>query len=110
MNGLIGSKATLGSPEAFFTSIAKLTHAEDYSSTIEAITVVGSVASATITEKGYANAISFTDFFHLVRHLSAKKARNSYSTTLLVRQIKLDGKWKIMSKLFQGDVVKKKKK
>lgn len=89
MNGYVGDQLMLGTPQPFYDDMAKLAskgksfkaRGLPYKSELVSINVYGQVAAAVVQEKGYAGALSFTDAFHL---------------------IKVEGQWKIFSKLFTG--------
>ena len=81
MNGYFGGRLGIGSPEPFFTEVAKLeasASSEAYRAEVEAIEVIGDVATATLVETGFLGS-DFVDFFHLIR---------------------IDGEWKIISKTY----------
>jgi len=89
MNGYFGRKVILGSPKPFFEEMAKLASVNQsfksenlpYRSELVSMNVYAQAAAAIVQETGYAGAYSFTDSFLL---------------------IKIDGHWKILSKLFTG--------
>ena len=95
MNGYVGPNIQEGTPEPFISSIEKGTPfkdepwAEKVTGTIVFVYVSGLCASAAVEETGYAGAISFTDYFHLMKNG--------------------DGAWKIYSKMYQGDMEGKSK-
>ena len=81
MNGYFSGHLGIGSPEPFFAEVAKLdasAPSEHYHAEIEAIEVIGDVATATLVETGFLGS-DFVDFFHLIR---------------------VDGEWKIISKTY----------
>jgi hypothetical protein len=81
MNGYYSGSLGIGSPEPFFAQVAALDASaplEDYRAEIEAIEVLGDVATATLVETGFLGS-DFVDFFHLIR---------------------VDGEWKIISKTY----------
>eukprot|EP00747_Dinoflagellata_sp_TGD_P035120 gnl/TRDRNA2_/TRDRNA2_137664_c0_seq3.p1 gnl/TRDRNA2_/TRDRNA2_137664_c0~~gnl/TRDRNA2_/TRDRNA2_137664_c0_seq3.p1 ORF type:complete len:136 (+),score=30.37 gnl/TRDRNA2_/TRDRNA2_137664_c0_seq3:53-409(+) len=89
MNGYVDKQQLLGSPEPFFKDMANLAEKgksfqaknHPYKSQLISADVYGQVATAVVQETGYAGSLAFTDAFHL---------------------IKIDGSWKILSKLFTG--------
>ena len=84
MNGYFMGNLGIGSPEAFFSEVAKIDPASatgEYHAEIESIQVMGDVATATLVETGFMGS-DFVDFFHLIR---------------------VDGEWKIISKTFYQD-------
>mmetsp|Transcript_121341 Transcript_121341/g.259049 ORF Transcript_121341/g.259049 Transcript_121341/m.259049 type:complete len:165 (+) Transcript_121341:75-569(+) len=89
MNGYIGTTMALGSPKAFFDDMEKLAKKGQsfksrgfaYAGEMVSVAVYGNVATAVVQEKGYYGKLAFTDAFHLV---------------------KVDGQWKIFSKLYSG--------
>ncbi len=81
MNGYFSGKLGIGSPEPFFSEVAKIEPVAStgkYHAEIESIEVMGDVATATLVETGFMGS-DFIDFFHLIR---------------------VDGEWKIISKTF----------
>ena len=81
MNGYFNGHLGIGSPEPFFTEVARLEggHAsERYAGEIESIDVVGDVATARLVETDFLGS-DFVDFFHLIR---------------------VEGEWKIISKTY----------
>mmetsp|Transcript_27434 Transcript_27434/g.55450 ORF Transcript_27434/g.55450 Transcript_27434/m.55450 type:complete len:288 (-) Transcript_27434:226-1089(-) len=89
MNGYVGKHAMLGTPQPFYDEMAKLASKGEsfkarglpYKGEIVTVHVYGQTAEAVVQERGYAGTLAFTDAFHL---------------------IKIDGEWKILSKLFTG--------
>eukprot|EP00415_Alexandrium_ostenfeldii_P001266 UN1266 len=89
MNGCVGKHLMLGTPQPFYDDMAKLAGKGEsfqarglpYRGGIVTIHVYGQTAEAVVQERGYAGTLAFTDAFHL---------------------IKVDGDWKIVSKLFTG--------
>jgi hypothetical protein len=83
MNGYLGDQLLLGGPEPFFENIENnppmAQGGVPYKGEITFIDVVGSVATVTLKEFGFAEKINFTNYFHL---------------------IKVEGGWKIFSKTF----------
>jgi len=89
MNGYVGKHLLLGTPQPFYEDMAKLASKGEsfrarglpYRGELVAAAVHGQTATAVVQETGYAGNLAFTDAFHL---------------------LKLDGSWKIVSKLFTG--------
>mmetsp|Transcript_37759 Transcript_37759/g.117723 ORF Transcript_37759/g.117723 Transcript_37759/m.117723 type:complete len:151 (+) Transcript_37759:420-872(+) len=89
MNGYVGKHALFGGPQSFFDDMDKLAskgqsfQAQNlpYKGEIVSLHVYGQTAEAVVQEKGYAGVLAFTDAFHL---------------------LKVEGEWKIVSKLFTG--------
>jgi hypothetical protein len=83
MNGYFQGQLLLGGPEPFFEQIENNPSMADggapYKGEITAIDVAGDIASVTLKETGFAGAMNFTDYFHL---------------------LKTEGEWKITSKTF----------
>lgn len=83
MNGYLNDQLLLGDPEPFFQEIENNPSMAEggapYQGKIASVDVVGSIASVTIKETGFAGTMSFTDYFHL---------------------IKVANEWKIFSKTF----------
>lgn len=83
MNGYLNDQLLLGDPEPFFQEMENNPSMAEggapYKGEIASLDVVGSVASVTVKETGFAGTMSFTDYFHL---------------------IKVDDAWKIFSKTF----------
>merc|ERR1712060_347556 len=89
VNGFVGSHIMLGSPKPFFDYMEGLaakgksfkSAGFNYKGEITSLNVYGNVATAAVVEYGYGGNLAFTDNFHLM---------------------KVDGQWKIMSKIFTG--------
>lgn len=89
MNGYIGKAKMLGGPKPFIQEMTKLaTKGESfkakglpYKGEVVSLRVYGQMAEAVVQETGYSGVLAFTDAFHLM---------------------KVDGAWKIVSKLFTG--------
>lgn len=83
MNGFLGPNILLADPTPFIEDIAGSPSMESnndpYHAEIINIYIEGNVASAVVSETGFRGEASLVDFFHL---------------------IKIDGAWKIVSKLF----------
>jgi ketosteroid isomerase-like protein len=80
MSGYLGGQCLVGSPEPFLEAVRGAAGADTggYSAQITSLVVTGSVAAATLEERGFLG-MDFVDHFHLV---------------------KLNGGWKIVSKTF----------
>lgn len=79
MNGYLGDKLMIGSPDPFFEALAAQTGPQSgYRAVIEAIAVNGCTATATLREDGCLGA-AFVNHFHLVED---------------------SGSWRIVAKLF----------
>jgi hypothetical protein len=81
MSGYFDGQPGIGSPEPFFEIVAQMDSsapAGNYRGEIEAIEVMGDVATARLVESDFLGS-GFVDFFHLIR---------------------LDGEWKIISKTY----------
>lgn len=84
MSGYLAGQYLMGSPEPFYEAVRNNpppAEGGDYEAAISSVEVAGSVASATLKEKGYLG-MNFTDFFHLV---------------------KIEGVWKIIAKTFYSE-------
>ena len=83
MNGFFQGQLLLGGPEPFFEQIENNPSMADggapYKGEVTAIDVAGDVASVTLKETGFAGAMNFTNYFHLLKE---------------------EGEWKIVSKTF----------
>ena len=69
MNGYFNGHLGIGSPEPFFSEVAKLEGGkpgEGYAGEIESIEVAGDVATARLVETDFLGS-DFVDFFHLIR-------------------------------------------
>jgi len=86
MTGYMGDELMLGSPAPFFDAVRHAPSPDGsgtaYEAEITHTEVAGSVASVTLTERGYMG-MNFVDYFHLV---------------------KVDGDWYIVSKSFQASL------
>ena len=84
MSGLLGEQLLAGSPEPFFADIAGHPSMEStgapYEPTVVSVDVLGRVASVRIDETGFFGAMSFANWFHLLKGD--------------------DGAWRIVSKAF----------
>jgi ketosteroid isomerase-like protein len=84
MSGQLGEQLLMGSPEPFFTDIGGRPSMEStgapYEPTVVAVDVLGRVASVRIDETGFFGAMSFANWFHLLKGD--------------------DGQWRIVSKAF----------
>ena len=84
MSGLLGDRLLMGSPEPFFTDIGGHPSMESagapYEPTVVSLDVLGRVASVRIDETGFFGAMSFANWFHLLKGD--------------------DGRWLIVSKAF----------
>ena len=84
MSGLLGDQLLTGSPEPFFTDIGGHPSMESsgapYEPTVVSVDVLGRVASVRIDETGFFGAMSFANWFHLLKGD--------------------DGRWLIVSKAF----------
>jgi hypothetical protein len=84
MSGLLGDQLLMGSPEPFFTDIGGHPSMESagapYEPTVVSVDVLGRVASVRIDETGFFGAMSFANWFHLLKGD--------------------DGRWRIVSKAF----------
>ena len=81
MSGYFEGQPGIGSPEPFFEIVAQMDPAApagNYRGEIEAVEVIGDVATARLVETDFLGS-GFVDFFHLIR---------------------LDGEWKIVSKTY----------
>lgn len=82
MNGFLNGMLLEGGPEPFFEDVANNPSLEsvgaNFVTEIESFSVLGDVASATVTERGW-GPMNFRDYMHLLRK---------------------DGQWKIVSKTF----------
>lgn len=83
MNGFLGEQMLIGGPEPFFEDIGKNPSMSKmdipYNGEITSIEITGLTANVTIKETGFAGIYNFINYFHLM---------------------KVDGEWKIMSKIF----------
>ncbi len=83
MSGWLGDELLAGTPEPFFLDLVSRPSMADtrapYVAEISSIEVSGRVASATLTESGFFGAMSFVNYFTLLR---------------------VDGEWMIMTKTF----------
>ena len=83
MNGYLGPECVMATPAAFVEDIASApsmaSQGDAYHAEIESIRVEGNVASVVVSETGFRGSATLVDFFHL---------------------IKVDGEWKVISKLF----------
>lgn len=83
MNGYLGPECVMATPAAFIDDIASApsmaSQGDAYHAEIESIRIEGNVASVVVSETGFRGSATLVDFFHL---------------------IKVDGEWKIISKLF----------
>jgi hypothetical protein len=84
MSGLLGEQLLVGSPEPFFTDIAGHPSMEStgapYEPTVVSVDVLGRVAGVRVDETGFFGAMSFANWFHLLKGD--------------------DGEWRIVSKAF----------
>ena len=84
MSGLLGDQLLVGSPEPFFTDVGGHPSMEcsgaPYEPTVVSVDVLGRVASVRIDETGFFGAMSFANWFHLLKGD--------------------DGTWRIVSKAF----------
>ncbi len=84
MSGLLGDQLLMGSPEPFFADIGGRPSMEStgapYTPTVVSVDVLGRVASVRIDETGFFGAMSFANWFHLLKGD--------------------DGAWRIVSKAF----------
>ena len=84
MSGLLGDQLLMGSPEPFFTDIGGHPSMESagalYEPTVVSVDVLGRVASVRVDETGFFGAMSFANWFHLLKGD--------------------DGRWLIVSKAF----------
>ena len=84
MSGYFGGHPGIGSPDPFFEEVEKMdpnAPAGNYRGEIEAVEVIGDVATARLVETDFLGS-GFVDFFHLIR---------------------LDGAWKIVSKTYHQE-------
>ena len=84
MSGVLGEQLVAGSPEPFFADIAghpTMDSAGDpYEPAVVSVDVLGRVASVRVDETGFFGAMSFANWFHLLKGD--------------------DGEWRIVSKAF----------
>ena len=84
MSGLLGDQLLMGSPEPFFADIGGHPSMEStgapYEPTVVSVDVLGRVASVRVDETGFFGAMSFANWFHLLKGD--------------------DGRWLIVSKAF----------
>ena len=84
MSGQLGDQLLMGSPEPFFADIGGHPSMEStgapYTPTVVSVDVLGRVASVRIDETGFFGAMSFANWFHLLKGD--------------------DGAWRIVSKAF----------
>ncbi len=84
MSGYLGDTLLTGSPEPFFADLAGRPSMEQakapYKAKIRDIHTSGLTASCRLEETGFFGTMDFVNYFHL---------------------LKIDGQWKIVSKLFQ---------
>jgi hypothetical protein len=84
MSGLLGDRLLIGTPEPFFSDIAGNPSMEStgaaYEPTVVSVDVLGRVASVRVDETGFFGAMSFANWFHLLKDD--------------------DGTWRITSKAF----------
>jgi len=81
MSGYLMEQRLVGSPQPFYDAVQNApadAARGDYQADITSVDVTGQIASVTLEEKGFLG-LQFTDYFHLV---------------------KVDGRWKILSKTF----------
>ena len=85
MNGYLGDKLLVGSPEPFLADVGGHPAMADsdapYTATWSAVSISGRAATATLNETGFFGAVNFVNYFHL---------------------LKVDGEWKLMSKTFES--------
>jgi hypothetical protein len=71
MSGLLGDRLLMGSPEPFFTDIARHPSMEStgapYEPVVVSVDVLGRVASVRVDETGFFGAASFANWFHLLK-------------------------------------------
>ena len=83
MNGFLGSQTVLADPSAFIADMMSApsmkSQGDAYQAEIEQIRIDGDIAFVTVSETGFRGSGKLVDHFHL---------------------IKLDGEWKVISKLF----------
>lgn len=83
MNGYLGPDCVLATPAAFIDDIASApsmkSAGDPYDAKVESIYVEGNIASVVLSETGFRGSASLVDVFQLV---------------------KIDGAWKVVSKLF----------
>ena len=83
MNGFLGPTLLLADPTPFIEDIGSApsmkSNNDPYKAEVKSIHVEGNVASVALSETGFRGEAAMVDFFHL---------------------IKIDGEWKIISKLF----------
>lgn len=83
MNGFLGPQTVLADPSVFIADMISApsmkSQGDPYQAEIEQIRIDGSVAVVTVSESGFRGSGKLVDHFHL---------------------IKLDGEWKVISKLF----------
>lgn len=83
MNGYLGPNVLIGDPSGFIADIGGSPSMESskdpYQAEVESIHIEGNVASVALSETGFRGKGVLVDFFHL---------------------IKINGEWKIISKLF----------
>lgn len=83
MNGFLGPQVVLADPSVFIEDMTSApsmkAEGHPYSAEIEQLRIDGNIAVATVSETGFRGEGRLVDHFHL---------------------IKLDGQWKVISKLF----------
>lgn len=70
MNGYLNGKLIIAKPENFIQEVEGAPSMKeggvDYKATISAVNITGNVATATLSETGFAGTMDFIDYFHLI--------------------------------------------
>jgi hypothetical protein len=85
MNGYLDGKLMMGAPESFIQQVESMPSMReggiDYKAEISAIDITGHVATATLTETGFAGQMDFVDYFHLINDGDSWKIISKNFTT-----------------------------